>query len=172
MQYPLNDIEKNQRLIWAVTRSVLETDNFKHKRHGQKSKSRWNLFTRALRLFVFVIKMLGLYRQGLSNVFKIQIKQYRLAFPNLPAAFDGFKILHLTDLHIDCVSGLEDAIIEQIKKADFDLCVLTGDYRKEKSGLFTNILEPIQKISNHIQSEFGPLAVLGNHDTYLMTRYH
>jgi hypothetical protein len=171
IEYPLSDKEKNQRLIWAVTRSVLETDSFKHKRHGKKSKSRWSLFTRVLRFFVFFMKILGLYRLGLSNVFKIKIKNHRISFSNLPQAFDGFKILHLTDLHIDSVEGLEDAIIESIKKVDFDLCVLTGDYRKASSGVFTNILEPIQKISEQIQSEFGPLAVLGNHDSYLMANY-
>lgn len=171
MHYPLTEKEKKQRQIWAVTRSVLETDNFKHKRHGEKSKSRWNLFTRILAFFVFAMKALGIYRAGLANVFKIEIKKHRIAFPNLPKAFDGFKILHLTDLHIDSVKGLDDAIIERIKKVDFDLCVLTGDYRQASSGVFTQILKPIQKISKHIQSEFGPLAVLGNHDTYLMTNY-
>ena len=171
MHYPLTDKEKNQRQIWAVTRSVLETDNFKHKRHGQKSKSRWNLFTRILGVFVLGMKVLGLYRVGLANVFKIEINKHRIVFSNLPEAFDGFKILHLTDLHIDSVKGLEDAIIEQIKKVDFDLCVLTGDYRQASSGVFTHILKPIQKISKQIQSEFGPLAILGNHDTYLMVNY-
>ncbi|MDA3906326.1 MAG: metallophosphoesterase [Bacteroidales bacterium] len=171
MHYPLSDKEKNQRQIWAVTRSVLETDKFKHKRHGQKSKSRWNLFTRILGIFVIGLKILSLYRTGLENVFKIEINSHRLIFPNLPASFDGFKILHLSDLHIDSVDGLDDAIIERIKNADFNLCVLTGDYRKSSFGVFTHILEPIQKISKQIQSEFRPLAVLGNHDTYLMAKY-
>ncbi len=171
MHYPLSDKEKKQRQIWAVTRSVLETDNFKHKRHGEKSKSRWNLFTRILGLFVFTMKIFGLYQVGLANVFKIEINKHRIAFPNLPDAFEGFKILHLSDLHIDSVKGLDDAIIERIKKVDFDLCVLTGDYRQASSGIFTHILKPIQKIAKHIQSEFGPLAILGNHDTYLMTNY-
>lgn len=170
-QYPLSDKEKDQRLVWAVTRSVLETDNFKHKRHGKKSKSRWSLFTRILGLFVFFMKILGLYRQGFSNVFKIQVNTHRIISSKLPKVFDGFRVLHLTDLHIDGVDGLEDAIIERIKTVDFDLCVLTGDYRQAGSGIFTHILKPIQKISEQIQSEFGPLAVLGNHDTYLMTNY-
>ena len=146
----------------------METDSFKHKRHGQKSKSRWNLFTRVLGVFVLGMKIFRLYRLGLSNVFKIETNTHRLTFPNLPQAFDGFKILHLSDLHIDSVAGLDDAIIECIKKVDFDLCVLTGDYRQASSGVFTHILKPIQKISEHIQGEFGPLAILGNHDTYLM----
>lgn len=171
MQYPLNETEKNQRLVWSVTRSVLETDNYKHKRHGQKSKSRWNLFTRILRFFVILTKIAGIYRLGFNNVFKVEIKKHRLLFSNLPKAFNGFKILHLTDLHIDGVQGLEDTIIEKIKEVNFDICVLTGDYRSKSSGVFTHILKPFQKISEQIQSEFGPLAVLGNHDTYLMAHY-
>ncbi|MCD6090658.1 MAG: metallophosphoesterase family protein [Bacteroidales bacterium] len=171
MNYTLSDKEKNQRLVWSITRSVLETDSYKHKRQGKKSKSHWNLFTSILGLFVFATKILGLFQKGKSNVFNISINQHRLAFPDLPAAFDGFKILHLSDLHIDAVEGLDNAIIERIKKVDFNLCVLTGDYRKESSGVFTHILSPIEKISKQIQSEFGPLAILGNHDTYLMANY-
>jgi predicted MPP superfamily phosphohydrolase len=171
MSYPLSEEEKNKRLIWAVTRSVLETDNYKHKRHGQKSKSNWNLFTKALGVFVFFMKLFGLYQAGLANVFKIRIQKHRLSFPNLPAQFDGFRILHLSDLHIDSVAGLEDTIIERIREVDFDLCVLTGDYRQSSAGVFTHILKPIKKIAHHIQAEFGPLAVLGNHDTYLMANF-
>ncbi|MCD6180565.1 MAG: metallophosphoesterase family protein [Bacteroidales bacterium] len=171
MYYPLSEKEKNQRQVWAVTRSVLEMDNFKYKRHGQKSKSHWNLFTRILSLFVLSLKIFGLYRRGLENVFKIKIIKHRIVFPNLPSAFDGFKVLHLSDLHIDSVKGLDDAIIERIKKVDFDLCVLTGDYRQASSGVFTHILKSIKNISEHIQAEFDPLAILGNHDTYLMANY-
>jgi predicted MPP superfamily phosphohydrolase len=169
--YPLSEKEKKQRLVWSVTRSVLETDNFKHKRHGEKSKSRWNLFTRLLKFFVFVLKIFGWYKKGLSNVFAIQTHQYQLKFANLPEAFDGFKILQLSDLHIDSVPGLDDAILERIRQVDFDLCVLTGDYRQSSSGVFTQILKPMQKIAKEIQREFPPLAVLGNHDTYLMANY-
>ncbi len=169
--YPLSEKEKQQRLVWSVTRSVLETDNFKHKRHGEKSKSHWNLFTRLLKFFVFVLKILGWYKKGLSNVFDIQTHQYQLKFANLPEAFDGFKILQLSDLHIDSVSGLEDVILKSIGDVDFDLCVLTGDYRQSSSGIFTQILKPMQKIAKEIQREFKPLAVLGNHDTYLMANY-
>jgi len=168
---PLNQKEKNQRLIWASTRSVLEVDNYKHKRSGQKSKSRWSLFTRILGVFVVALKTIGLYNKGLANIFDIKINRHRLVFKNLPAAFDGFKILHLTDLHLDIAPGIEEAILEQLKKLDFDLCVFTGDYREASSGPYKQILAPLKRIFDKTHGEFKPIAVLGNHDTYLLTKH-
>ena len=47
----------------------------------------------------------------------------------LPDAFDGFTILHLSDLHIDCLPDLADNLNARLQAFDVDLCVLTGDYQ-------------------------------------------
>jgi hypothetical protein len=49
--------------------------------------------------------------------------------------------------------------------------MLTGDYRKDISGSFHNILKPMKILSKFIQASYGTFAVLGNHDTYLMAQY-
>jgi hypothetical protein len=163
--------EKERRLIWASTRSVLETDQFKHKRHGQKSKSHWNYFKRILHFLVWGAKVSGYYQKGYQNALNIQIRHEELSFSQLPDKFDGFRMLHLSDLHIDAMPELMHALMHVIDQTDFDLAVLTGDYRKESSGAFTHILEPMKQISRLLQKEFMPLAILGNHDTWLMTEY-
>lgn len=163
--------EKDKRVVWAATRSVLETDQFKHKRHGQKSKSHWSSFKRILQLGVWGTKVLGLYKKGYQNSLKIHIEKHDLFFSQLPKHFDGFKILHLSDLHIDAIPELMHAIIHEVDQLDFDLAVLTGDYRKESSGEFTHILEPMKQVAKLLKTEYAPLAVLGNHDTWLMTEY-
>lgn len=163
--------KSERKLIWATTRSVLETDHFKYKRHGQKSKSHWSSFKRILNFALWGTKILGLYQKGYRNALKIERREETLYFSQLPDKFDGFKILHLSDLHIDSLPELMHALIHEIDQVDFDLAVLTGDYRKEHSGEFTQILEPMKEVSRHLQKEFMPLAVLGNHDTWLMTEY-
>lgn len=162
---------KDKRLIWAMTRSVLETDQFKHKRHGKKSKSHWNYFKRIIHFLLWGTKITGLYKRGYANVQNIQIKEHELRFDNLPTNFDGFRILHLTDLHIDATPELVHSILHVVDQAEFDMAVLTGDYRQDNSGDFTQIINPIAQISELLQKEFPPLAILGNHDTYLMTDY-
>lgn len=165
-------LDKNERrMIWASTRSVLETDQFKHKRHGKKSKSHWNYFKRILHFLIWGAKISGYYRKGYRNALKINIKEEELHFPNLPDHFDGFRLLHLSDLHIDAMPELMHSIMHAVGQVDFDQAVLTGDYRKESSGAFTQILEPMKQVSKLLQKEFEPLAILGNHDTWLMTEY-
>jgi len=142
-----------------------------HKRSGKKSRSHWDLFLRLLKIFVFLLKIAGYYRKGYGNAKTIMVNELSLEFSNLPDAFQGFRILHLSDLHIDSIPGFASLIIEKIAGLRFDLCLLTGDYRRDISGSFSQILKPVRILAKYIQAPYGTYAVLGNHDTYLMARY-
>ena len=41
----------------------------------------------------------------------------------------------------------------------------------DRSGSFIHILKPLKVLSTYIQAPYGTFAILGNHDSYLMTRY-
>ncbi len=171
LKYPLSQKEKENRLVWAAVRAVLETLRFKYKRSGKKSKSRWTLFERLLKVFTLLLKIIGIYEKGVENVKKIQVNKITATSDKLPEQFDGFKILHLSDLHIDALEGLENTVIEKTKELDFDLCVITGDFRKKTTGEFKNILPAMKKLTENIKPDFGILATLGNHDSYRMVEY-
>lgn len=94
---------------------------------------------------------MGLYQKGYRNALNIQIREEDLYFSQLPENFNGFKILHLSDLHIDAMPELMHALVHEIEQVDFDLAVLTGDYRKESSGEFTQILEPLKQVCQRLQ---------------------
>lgn len=162
---------KEKRLVWACTRSVQEAMGYVHKKSGKKSKSRWDLFLKLLTVFVYLLKVVGYHRKGYGNAKTIRVNNLTLEYPNLPEAFNGFRILHLSDLHIDSIPGFANILVSKIKPLQFDLCLLTGDYRKDISGSFNNILKPMKVLSKYIKAPFGTFAVLGNHDTYLMARY-
>jgi len=164
-------LRKDKRIIWAATRSVLENVGFTHKRSGKKSKSHWDLFIRLLKVFSFLLKITGYYARGYGNAKTIRVNELSLTFANLPASFNGFRILHLTDLHIDSMPGFVSIVTDKIKGLKFDICLLTGDYRRDISGSFSQILKPVKILSKYIQAPYGTFAVLGNHDTYLMARY-
>lgn len=166
-------IHKNlqQRNIWATTRSILETDIYKRKRSGKKSKSHWNLFVKLLNGFEFGLKVLGLYEKGIENAKNVKVHTVKLYFPNLPPAFEGYRILHLSDLHIDSIPDFDRILIDKIKDLEYDLCVLTGDYRKSTAGGFKGIMRPMYRLSRYLRPKDTTLAILGNHDTYLMSNY-
>ena len=162
---------KEKRLIWAVNRSVMENIGLIHKQSGKKSKSHWNLFLALLKIFAFLLRITGNYKKGYGNAKTITVNYITLEYPNLPVAFHGFRILHLSDLHIDSIPGFAALLIDKIKPLEFDLCLLTGDYRRDILGSFSHILKPLRILSKYIQAPFGTFAVLGNHDTYLMAQY-
>jgi predicted MPP superfamily phosphohydrolase len=164
-------LRKEKRLIWAATRSVLENVGFTRKRSGKKSRSHWDLFLRLLKVFAVLLKITGHYAKGYGNAKTIRVSELSLTFPNLPAAFNGFRILHLSDLHIDSLPGFVNLLINQIKGLQFDICLLTGDYRRDISGRFSQILKPVKILSKYIRAPYGTFAVLGNHDTYLLAGY-
>jgi predicted MPP superfamily phosphohydrolase len=122
-------------------------------------------------MLAYFLKIAHIYNRGYRNAKNIVVNTKTLEFDNLPDAFNGYTILHLTDLHIDFLKGLEDTICEKMENLNYDLCVLTGDYRKDTRGSFKQILEPMKKLVTSIQAEDGILAVLGNHDTYLMVEH-
>jgi uncharacterized protein len=165
------DVRKDRRLIWAANRSVMENLGSILRRKGRKSRSHWDLFLKILHIFAFFLKLAGLYKKGYNNSKNIEIKKLELKFPNLPDAFNGFRILHLTDLHIDSIPGFAAFLTEKIITVEFDICLLTGDYRMDRSGSFNHILKPLKVLSTYIQAPYGTFAILGNHDSYLMTRY-
>ena len=113
------------------------------------------------------LKLAHLYHRGLANAQDIRIVEHELAFDQLPATFDGYRILHLTDLHIDSLPGIEDAISERVAPLRYDMCVLTGDYRLRAFGEYgTSVRLPLQQIMSHIYAPDGIYATLGNHDTH------
>lgn len=63
----------------------------------------------------------------LYEQFRLQVKELELSFPNLPAAFDGYTILHLSDLHVTKLGLLERRLMEIVGDREVDACFVTGD---------------------------------------------
>ena len=47
------------------------------------------------------LRVTGTYWRGRANAGKVQLRRNTVHLANLPGAFDGFTILHLSDLHAD-----------------------------------------------------------------------
>lgn len=111
-----------------------------------------------------IFRLLGCYDKGLANALAPELNEYEIACPGLPAAFDGFTILLLTDLHLDGLPGLTDRIITRLKERHFDLCLLGGDIRMETYGPMAPSLRELRRLIPHIEAKHGIFGVLGNHD--------
>lgn len=161
--YPYKD-KINPRQLWANNRFWMESENIKSKRYGGKSHHYWYALLGMLKVFEWGLKVTGMYQQGLRNAYDLAFREVPVIIPNLPPAFHGFTILHITDLHLDGMPELEDIILKLIEGRTFDICVLTGDYRTQLHGPVTKVMDSLRVLVASIQSRNGILGVLGNHD--------
>ena len=161
-------LELDRRHIWATIRSWMEVDNYKQIRRGGRRRRHWDTFVILLKIFVLVLKTLHLYERGLKNARSIELKRVTLKFPNLPPAFDGYTILHITDPHFDAIPNFEDLIVEKIRDLEVDICAFTGDYKIRVHGPYLHIISAMKKVVSELCPKDGILATLGNHDTVFM----
>ena len=89
-----------------------------------------------------------------------------MKLPELPTAFDGFTILHLSDLHVDVSHAAMQRLIELLPGVRYDICVLTGDFRGNTFGPFDAALQGLARVRAHLKDPV--YGVLGNHDTVCM----
>ena len=72
------------------------------------------------------IELAGLDKVARRNFLDVQIVHNEAVLPQLPAPFDGFRLMQLADLHCDLDPKLIDIIIERIDGLDYEVAVLTG----------------------------------------------
>jgi predicted MPP superfamily phosphohydrolase len=112
------------------------------------------------------LKVTGLYSRGIKNTERIQVRHHEIELTKLPARFDGFTMLQITDLHADMNPGPMQRLIEILPDVSYDICVVTGDYRGQTFGPFEAALEGFARLRDQLQDPV--YAVLGNHDTIRM----
>lgn len=95
--------------------------------------------------------------------FNFRIVHEKLMFPNLPEAFDGFKVIQLSDIHIGSFHGHDDQVkkaIDLINEQNPDLILFTGDLVNN----FTEELNGWIPIFSKLKAKYGKFSILGNHD--------
>jgi predicted MPP superfamily phosphohydrolase len=113
------------------------------------------------------LRLCGLYDRGQRNAAKVELRRNAISSKRVPAAFEGFAILHLSDLHVEMSGAAMERVATLVDGLAYDLCVLTGDYRARTSGSYKATLAGMAPVVKRLR---GPVyGVLGNHDTIRMT---
>jgi predicted MPP superfamily phosphohydrolase len=112
------------------------------------------------------LKLTGLYWRARRNAERVTVRRNDLRFAALPSLFDRYTILHISDMHVDMSEAAMQHLIELVDGMQYDLCVLTGDYRGRTFGPFEAALEGVAKVRAHLKLPI--YGVLGNHDTIQM----
>ena len=99
---------------------------------------------------------------GFSNKYNYQVKRVQLSYDNLPSAFKGLKILHISDIHSGSFlnkKAVEHGVI-MIMKENADLVLFTGDLVNDKATEMDNYKD----IFSMVKAPMGVYSTLGNHD--------
>lgn len=114
---------------------------------------------------------LGLRLSGLAGLTRRNCLDYRVErrvfhCRNLPEAFSGLRILHLSDIHADAIPDRGKRLIALLEglAGGYDLCVLTGDYRFQTSREYDVSLARLRPLLAPIACRHGMVGILGNHD--------
>ena len=90
------------------------------------------------------------------------VRRVQLKFPNLPPAFDGFKVLQISDLHTGSFNSTEplERAVALINQQGADLILMTGDLVNNRA----TEVEPHIPALRGLKSELPIFSSLGNHD--------
>ena len=110
-----------------------------------------------------VIAACGLRARGLRNVLDLRVEEHEVVLPGLPRAFEGFRLMQLTDLHCDLDPRMMRRITEVMTGIPHDAVVLTGDYHNKVTKPFDGSLGEMIGLIPRLHPV--RVAILGNHDS-------
>ncbi len=113
-----------------------------------------------------VLKATGLSWIGRRNAANVRVRYNQVPAKNLPKAFSGYTILHISDLHVEISEDAMRRVETLIAPLDYDACVLTGDYRALTIGPYDETVERMGILCSRLKQPI--YGVLGNHDTIRM----
>jgi uncharacterized protein len=161
------------RRAWCAVRDVAKRKSglhrdeplVTHNAHAvpQESITRRRFLARAT--YVYAGTGIALTSYGIWNAKRLPVvTRRRLIFPDLPAAFDGFRILHVSDVHAGIYMEFDEMaeIVALANSLHPDLVVQTGDM----IDISPRYIPPYTKAFRDLAAPYGVVTCLGNHDRY------
>jgi hypothetical protein len=106
--------------------------------------------------------LFGTLVYGFGNKYNYDVKRIKLAFDNLPGAFKGLKIVHISDIHSGSFTnkaGVQKGI-HKIMNEKPDLILFTGDLVNDRA----IEMKDYKEVFAQLTAPMGVYSILGNHD--------
>jgi len=120
-------------------------------------------FLSQLGLLIAALPFTGILYGILFGKFNYRVEKANITSTKLPAAFDGFKIVQISDAHLGSFSKLHEPVLEaldRINKLNPDLIVFTGDLVNNVAEEATMWIDAFKSL----KAKHGKFSILGNHD--------
>ncbi len=99
------------------------------------------------------------------------VKPQTIIVPDLPREFDGFRIVQISDLHLEMFSDQEEfiqSLVDSVNRERPDLIIFTGDLVSRQS---REVLPHMDALSR-LKAPYGVMSILGNHDYSIYGPFH
>lgn len=99
---------------------------------------------------------------ALAEANSLSVEKIEIHLPRLPKKLEGFRLVHLSDIHHSPFTNLEhiERAVKVANRLQPEMVVLTGDYVSHDR----EYIAPMARTLGQLESEFGTFACLGNHD--------
>lgn len=96
----------------------------------------------------------------------ITVKEQKITINNLPDNFNGFKIVHISDIHYGKIFDQKQLqkLVDSINEQKPDIVVLTGDLLDKNTYINQNTVTQISTLLNKINATAGKYAINGEND--------
>jgi len=120
-------------------------------------------FVSQVALGLAAIPFLSLIYGVTKGKYNYKVIKQNLFFPDLPDAFDGFTITHISDIHSGSFDNAEkiNYAVDLINEQQSDILLFTGDIVNAKADEMHPWIETFNRLT---KPAFGKYSILGNHD--------
>ncbi len=155
-------------IIYAIIIKIVSLLSWKKKPNNTSPNSKENKITRAQFLgkagaIVAAAPFFSLVYGMTKGRFDYYLKNVELNFKNLPIAFDGLKIIQISDIHLGNYNKEYHRLHEVTKlinQQQPDLIVMTGDMVNN----FSSETDGWEVVFSNMKARLGKYSILGNHD--------
>jgi predicted MPP superfamily phosphohydrolase len=150
-------------MIHLGDRAVEWVQSRRHRESGEPAAAGRRAFLKTSSA-VFPLFAITAGGKGINDAMKEPVTpEIPLYFPGLPDALHGFRIVHISDVHIGLFLGLPDLerMVELSSPLDGDLVLVTGDFADDAS-----VYDEALRIVAQVPNRYGVLASIGNHEYF------
>lgn len=151
---------------WAARRAQMErSGRFRGVNGRLRTRNRTvNLVGGLMRA---LLKVTLLHDLSETRAARLGLTRLDVQLPGLPSLFDGYCLLHLSDIHLDESNRALEALHRMLDGMQVDLLVATGDFADRAGRLPEVAAQEMASLAQLLAPRDGVLATLGNHDSWL-----
>lgn len=130
---------------------------------GRRFSRRWDQAWSGIGIIVSLLVFGIIFYASTYGWRKFQVKEVTYASADLPAAFDGYRMVQISDLHIGTIAPYKQVVqqmVDKINAQHANVILFTGDLVNHRA----EELDGVQEILSELTAPDGVYSVMGNHD--------